>query len=131
MVAQKSGQALTKVVYKVSPQSTDEFTIIVHPEEYKKWLEGGDTIPLTEVVDSFAVYFSSQGAQGLLGKPSHQQLDNVFGTHKDIDVVEQILRKGAAQNSTAFQSNAGGTTNLSIGSFSLDTRGKPSNFGTA
>ncbi|KAI0796979.1 ribosome maturation protein [Abortiporus biennis] len=129
MVAQKSGQTLTKVVYRVSPQSTDEFSIIVYPEQYKKWLEGGDTIPLTDVVDSFQVYFSNQGSQGLLGKASNQQLDNVFGSHKDIDVVEQILRKGSAQHSSAIDNSTGGNTNIVKGSFALNSGGKQSSFG--
>ena len=32
-----------------------------------------------------------------MGRASKQQLENVFGTSKDVDVVEQILEKGQMQ----------------------------------
>ncbi|KAI0775386.1 DUF1960-domain-containing protein [Irpex lacteus] len=117
-------KSLTKVVYKPSTQSTDEFTVVVNPEEFKKWKEGGETIPLADVVDSFQIFFSNQGAQGILGKPSNQQLENVFGSHKDTDVVEQILKKGVAQAADGIKSSSFGATNAGIGSVSVDTRGK-------
>ncbi|TFK68178.1 DUF1960-domain-containing protein [Pluteus cervinus] len=104
-------KALTKVIFKPSTQSTDEFTIIVNPEEYKRWKDGGESIPLAEVVDSFEVFFSSQGAQGLLGRPSKQQLENVFDTSKDVDVVLYILNNGKLQASDGF---SGGSTNLNL-----------------
>ncbi|KAI0092176.1 DUF1960-domain-containing protein [Irpex rosettiformis] len=125
-------KALTKVVYKPSTQSTDEFTVIVNSDEFKRWKDGelmsvrslDTTIPLTEVVDSFQVFFSNQGSQGILGQASNQQLQNVFGSHKDIDVVEQILRKGIAQAADEIKSGNFGVTNASTGSISVDTRGK-------
>ncbi|KAF6762212.1 ribosome maturation protein [Ephemerocybe angulata] len=89
--------AVTKVVYKPDSQSTDEYTVVINPEEYHKWKGGDKTIPLASVVDSFSVFHSSQGAQGLLGKPSNQQLETVFGTSKDVDVVTKILEGGREQ----------------------------------
>lgn len=38
-----------------------------------------------------------QGAQGKLDKASNAELDNEFGTHKEDDVVKQILEKGNLQ----------------------------------
>jgi len=32
-----------------------------------------------------------------MGHPSKQQLDNDFGTHKDVDVVIKILEEGEVQ----------------------------------
>ncbi|KAF7352533.1 SBDS domain-containing protein [Mycena venus] len=91
----------SKVIYKPDSQSTEEFTVIVNSDEYKKWKDGDRftlcTIPLAEVVDSFQVFWSAQGAQGVLGKPSNQQLDTVFETHKDVDVVTKILKEGRQQ----------------------------------
>ena len=72
---------------------------------------------------AFSVFFSNQGTQGILGKASNQQLDSVFGTHKDVDVVEQLLHKGREQNSEGISSGLG-ATNLAKGSFAVDTRGK-------
>ncbi|KAI0700588.1 DUF1960-domain-containing protein [Cytidiella melzeri] len=117
-------RTLTKVVYKPSTQSTEEYTVIVNHEEYQKYKEGGYSIPLVEVVDSFDVFFSNQGAQGILGKASNQQLENEFGSHKDIDVVEQILKKGVLQSGEGIRSGNSGTLNASLGSQSIDTRGK-------
>ncbi|PSR93788.1 hypothetical protein PHLCEN_2v4683 [Hermanssonia centrifuga] len=106
-------KALTKVIYKPSTQSSEEFTVIVNLEEYKKWKEG-----------AFDVFHSTQGAQGILGKASNQQLDNIFGTHKDVDVVQQLLQKGTPQQSDGIRSSDFGGTNISIGSFGVDTKGK-------
>ena len=51
-------------------------------------------MPLVEVVGSFDVFHSGQGSQGLLERPSKQQLEAVFGTSNETDIVEQILSKG-------------------------------------
>ncbi|KAH9977608.1 ribosome maturation protein, partial [Lactifluus volemus] len=93
------GKSITKVVYKPDPNTSDVFLVVVNPEEYKRWKEGAynnpiRTIPLVNVVDSFEILSSNQGPQGLLGRPSKQELDNVFGTHVDIDVIHQILENG-------------------------------------
>ncbi|EDR12758.1 uncharacterized protein LACBIDRAFT_292781 [Laccaria bicolor S238N-H82] len=101
------GKSLTKVIYKPDSQSTDEFIVIVNPEEFKKWHAGDSTIPLAEVVDSFKVFHSGQGSQGLLGEPSKQQLDTVFGTHKDVDVVTHILKNGREQAAEGITKSSG------------------------
>lgn len=71
---------------------------------------------------AFSVFFSNQGAQGILATPSNQQLDTVFGTHKDVDVVTAILEKGKNQNSEAISTSTF-NTNASRGSAVVDTRG--------
>ncbi|KAI0772146.1 ribosome maturation protein [Trametes elegans] len=127
------GRELTKIVFKPSPESSEDYIVIVNPAEYKRWKEGGTratvlSIPLTEVVDSFQVLWSNQGAQGLLGTPSNQQLDNVFGTHKDVDVITQILKKGKEESGKGIRSGEG-VANLAKGSFAIDTKGKQSTSG--
>ncbi|KAI0650515.1 DUF1960-domain-containing protein [Trametes meyenii] len=117
------GRELTKIVFKPTPESSDSYIIIVNPAEYRKWKEGGKSIPLTEVVDSFQVFWSDQGAQGLLGTPSNQQLDNVFGSHKDVDVITQILQKGKEETGKAIRTGET-APNLTKGSFAVDTKGK-------
>ena len=91
------------------------------------------TIPLADVVDckllpmtictvlislrcttAFKIFYSAQVAQGLLGAPSKQQLDTVFGTHKDVEVVEFMLKNGREQASDGITST--GTLNVSRGS---------------
>ncbi|EMD40495.1 hypothetical protein CERSUDRAFT_111087 [Gelatoporia subvermispora B] len=116
-------RSITKVVYNPDQTHHDEFTVIVNDAEYKRWKEGDRTIPLTEVVDSFQVLHSTQGSQGILGKPSKQQLENTFGTSKDVDVVMKILEAGEPQ--TAHGITTGGVaTNHAKGSGTIDTKGK-------
>ncbi|SCZ90784.1 BZ3500_MvSof-1268-A1-R1_Chr1-3g02247 [Microbotryum saponariae] len=88
--------------------STDEYIVIVadesdHKRDYfewpsgqaaKKWVAGDKTIPLVDIVDSFDVFHTGQGSQGLLQRPSKQELDSVFGTHNDTEIVEIVLEKG-------------------------------------
>jgi len=114
---------VTKVVYKADTHSTDEYMIIVKPVEYKKWKSGDTTIPLADVVDSFEIFQSSQGAQGYLGRPSKQQLENTFGTSKDVEVVQAMLEKGREQSSAGFHSGTF-SMNTARGSAALDNRGK-------
>ncbi|KAF8076668.1 DUF1960-domain-containing protein [Lyophyllum atratum] len=90
-------KALTKVVYKPDQASTDEYTLIVNPDEYKRWKAG-------EVVDSFNVFHSNQGHQGLLGTPSKQQLDTHFDTHNETEVVKIVLGKGEMKASDRIES---------------------------
>ncbi|KAF8640017.1 hypothetical protein AX17_001261 [Amanita inopinata Kibby_2008] len=119
-------KSLSKIIYKPDTQSTDEFIVIVNSPQYRKWKAGDTTIPLADVVDSFAVFHSGQGSQGLLGKPSNQQLDTVFGSTKDIDVVTTILAKGREQASEGIQSSTFNSTNPTRGSAVIDSRGRGS-----
>ncbi|TFK43771.1 DUF1960-domain-containing protein [Crucibulum laeve] len=117
-------KSITKVIYKPDSQSTDEYTVIVADiEQYKKWKEGDTTIPLADVVDSFSVFHSGQGAQGILGKASNQQLDTVFDTHNDVEVVTYILKNGTLQAGEGINNSNFGTLNVGRGSIGVDTRG--------
>lgn len=71
--------------------------------------------------EAFNVFFSNQGAQGILRQPSQQQLDNVFGTHKDDEVIKIILEKGQLQHSEAIGSGSGSLNR---------TRGSANNYNT-
>ncbi|KAF5358918.1 hypothetical protein D9758_004862 [Tetrapyrgos nigripes] len=138
------GKELTKVIYKPDPNKTEEFTVIVNPEEFKKWKDGGEfliadlyamsqyadwflladtSIPLVDVVDSFSVFHSDQGSQGRLGQASKQQLENLFGTSKDVEVVEQILNKGKSQAGDAISTHTF-SLNAAKGSAVIDSKGK-------
>jgi len=55
----------------------------------------------------------------LLQKASQQQLDTVFGTHKDVEVVEFILKNGKELHGDAIGSS--GSLNISRGSAVVDT----------
>jgi hypothetical protein len=64
------------------------------------------TIPLAQVVDSFDIFFSNQGSQGKLGHASKQQLENTFGSSKDVDAVQALLEKGTLQSGKGMHSSA-------------------------
>ncbi len=72
---------------------------------------------------AYEIFWSNQGAQGLLGRPSKQQLENAFGTSKDDEVIKQILEKGKEESGKGIRTGDG-ATNLSKGSAAVDTKGK-------
>ncbi|KAI0265217.1 DUF1960-domain-containing protein [Gloeopeniophorella convolvens] len=109
--------SLTKVVYKPDPNASNVFIVIVNPVEYRKWKEG------VEVVDAFEVYSSNQGPQGILGRSSKQELDTVFGTHVDTDVIQHILENGKEEAGEGIASGKWASKNDSKGSAFLDNRG--------
>lgn len=71
---------------------------------------------------AFKVFFSSQGNQGHLGEASKQQLENTFGTSKDIDVAEQMLKLGKVVASDSF-SDDHLLKNLAKGGYAMDFKG--------
>ncbi|GAA5896741.1 Rtc3p [Sporobolomyces salmoneus] len=75
--------------------STEEYIIIIQDKEAaEKWIAGDRTIPLVDIVDSFDVFTTGQGAQGILERPSKQVLDTVFSSTNQNDIVETVLEKG-------------------------------------
>jgi hypothetical protein len=71
---------------------------------------------------AFQIFFSDQGAQGILGHASKQQLENVFNTSKDTECVEQILKKGKSQSGEIHTQTF--MTNATKGSAVIDSKGK-------
>jgi hypothetical protein len=67
---------------------------------------------------AFTIFFSNQGSQGLLGQASNQQLDEAFGTHKDVDAMIALLQKGSEQSGKGFTT---GELNCLPASFYVDT----------
>ena len=72
------------------------------------------TIPLVEIVDSFDVFHTGQGSQGLLERASKQELDTAFGSSNHNDILPLMLEKGRLITSDALpkfnsknQTNAG------------------------
>ncbi|KAF7314324.1 SBDS domain-containing protein [Mycena kentingensis (nom. inval.)] len=94
----------TKVIYKPDPQSTDEYMIIVETDEYKKY-KAGDTY----------LYRSCKH------RPIIQFLV-VFNSHKDDDVIQQILEKGEAQ-ATDGVATPGGVAQINVSRGSNNTAG--------
>ncbi|BGP28989.1 hypothetical protein JCM10296v2_000725 [Rhodotorula toruloides] len=89
-----------KAVYKPDSMSTDEFIIIVGDL-------AGASIPLVEVVDSFDVFHTGQGSQGVLSRASKQELENIFSTTNEDEIVQIVLEKGRIVSSNTPHQWAG------------------------
>ncbi|EUC66539.1 shwachman-bodian-diamond syndrome protein [Rhizoctonia solani AG-3 Rhs1AP] len=105
---------VTIVVYKPSTQNTEEYMVVVDPDEYKKYKDGDTSVALALIVDSFDVFHSSTGHTGHWGKASNQQLQGTFESTKPEDAVKQILDKGVSKSGQGFGSKIG-DPNLSRG----------------
>lgn len=70
--------------------------IVVDQDMYQKYVAGDKSLPLSSIVDSFEVFkFDKPGSkQGPLGKPSHAELQDTFGTTDETRVVEFMLQRG-------------------------------------
>ena len=77
---------------------------------------------LTHFPPAYKVFFSSQGKQGLLGLASKQQLENLFGTSRDVDVAEQLLARGVSRAGEGFSSDRI-VGNLARGDMRMDNKG--------
>ena len=55
------------------------------------------SIALVEVVESYEVYIGAR--TGTLQRPSHEQLNEVFGTHKFEDIFEFMSTHGQLKHS--------------------------------
>jgi hypothetical protein len=95
--------------------SDDDYIIFVESAQAVRDWKANKTIAIANFVNSFKVFVShkyvsiwpatppypskanhiiSQGTTGILDQAAKSQLENEFGTHKEEDVVEQILEKG-------------------------------------
>ncbi|KAG8218528.1 hypothetical protein J3R82DRAFT_4167 [Butyriboletus roseoflavus] len=102
--------------------------------QFKKWKSGGRSLSQKSSIASiatlilfsaFEIFHSSQGSQGYLGRPSKQQLENDFGTSKDVEVVKALLERGKEQSGEGFHSGTFGTNATRFrGSAILDNKGK-------
>ncbi|GEM06471.1 RNA binding protein [Rhodotorula toruloides] len=65
------------------------------------------SIPLVEVVDSFDVFHTGQGSQGVLVRASKQELENIFSTTNEDEIVQIVLEKGRIVSSNTPHQWAG------------------------
>ncbi|KUL89423.1 hypothetical protein ZTR_04418 [Talaromyces verruculosus] len=94
----RGNDQVTKVFYH---GKADDFVIFVDDVAAAQQWRNDRTIPLARVVSGWKVFVThKQGAQGILDGASKAMLENEFGTHRDEDVVQQILEKGEIQEAT-------------------------------
>ncbi|KAF2090988.1 putative RNA binding protein [Saccharata proteae CBS 121410] len=76
----------------------DDFVIFVDSIKAVQEWKNDKSVPLAQVVSGWKVFVThKQGTQGILDGASNSALDNEFGTHKEEDVVQQILERGDVQ----------------------------------
>ncbi|KAF2751541.1 shwachman-Bodian-diamond syndrome protein [Sporormia fimetaria CBS 119925] len=94
----------------------DDFIIFVESSEaVQKWKKDS-SVPLADVVNGWKIFCThKQGASGILDAASNQELDAEFGTHKEEEVVKQILEKGTVQETEGAEKV--GNRNMTQGSF--------------
>ena len=108
----RGNAAQVKVHFK---GSDDDYIVFVDSAQAVRDWKADKSVPLAQVVSGWKIFVSHkyvltwpatppypskanhiirQGTTGILDTASHSQLDNEFGTHKEEDVVQQILEKG-------------------------------------
>jgi len=109
----------SKVHYK---GKNDDFIVFVESAQAVSEWKKDKSVPLAQVVNGWKVFVTHKyvslhtilyvggngrtgpdidnrhGSQGVMDTASHGTLDAEFGTHKEEDVVQQILEKGNVQN---------------------------------
>ncbi|CCG83605.1 Putative uncharacterized protein [Taphrina deformans PYCC 5710] len=88
---------VSRAVYK---GENETYIVIVESAQAVEDWKKDSSIPLTQVVGAFQVYVG-QGAQGILDRPSKQQLENEFGTKNEDDIVKKIISEGKVETSKA------------------------------
>lgn len=77
-----------------SDERPHTFVLMVDPEMYAKQKKD-KSIPLAEVVGSFQVLkYELPGRSGKMVKPSRREVEDVFGTTNEDNLVSFMLEKG-------------------------------------
>ncbi|KAI9708338.1 MAG: hypothetical protein M1820_004042 [Bogoriella megaspora] len=85
----------TKVHFK---GKDEDFIVFVDSKKAVQDWKNDKSIPLAQVVSGWKVLITHKhGTQGVMDTASNAVLDNEFGTHKEEEVVTQILEKGDVQ----------------------------------
>ncbi|KAK4974073.1 hypothetical protein LTR66_011100 [Elasticomyces elasticus] len=100
-----------KVHYK---GKDEDFVVFADSAKAVKDWKADKSIPIAQVVSGYKVFVTHKhGNQGIMDSASNSALDNEFGTHRDDDVVVQILEKGTIIESEEHGRN--GVTNITMG----------------
>ncbi|THZ24737.1 hypothetical protein D6C89_04770 [Aureobasidium pullulans] len=101
----RGNAAQVKVHFK---GNDDDYIVFVDSAQAVRDWKADKSVPLAQVVSGWKIFVTHntppypananrvirQGTTGILDGASNSQLDNEFGTHKEEDVVQQILEKG-------------------------------------
>ncbi|KAK5007134.1 shwachman-Bodian-diamond syndrome protein [Cryomyces antarcticus] len=101
----------TKVHWK---GKNDDFVVFVDSAKAVQDWKKDKSIPLAQVVSGWKVFVThKQGAQGVMDAASNGALEDEFGTHREEDVVQQIIEKGDLQETEEHGRN--GDRNITKG----------------
>ncbi|TKA64576.1 hypothetical protein B0A49_09445 [Cryomyces minteri] len=108
----------TKVHWK---GKNDDFVVFVDSAKAVQDWKKDKSIPLAQVVSGWKVFVThKQGAQGVMDAASNGALEDEFGTHREEDVVQQIVEKGDMQETEEHGRN--GDRNITKGPMSSTER---------
>ncbi|KAF2793482.1 putative RNA binding protein [Melanomma pulvis-pyrius CBS 109.77] len=101
----------TKVHYK---GTEDDFVVFVEGAKILEEWKSDKSIPLAQVVGGWKIFVTHKhGVQGIHDEASNGALESEFGTHKEEEVIKQILEKGTVQESENRERQ--GDTNITKG----------------
>ncbi|TPX37818.1 hypothetical protein SeMB42_g04388 [Synchytrium endobioticum] len=83
----------TRVTYQDKHEGPHDFVLYAENGMVNKW-RTDRTIPLVDVLQSFDIFITERGAQGVLSRASKADLHAQFGTEIAEDVIKTILEKG-------------------------------------
>ncbi|KAG9695945.1 shwachman-Bodian-diamond syndrome protein, partial [Aureobasidium melanogenum] len=93
----RGNAAQVKVHFK---GADDDYIVFVDSAQAVRDWKADKSVPLAQVVSGWKIFVThKQGTTGILDGASNSQLENEFGTHKEEEVVKQILEKGDIQES--------------------------------
>lgn len=106
----RAEESQTRVHYK--GESADFIVFVESAEQVNKW-RSDKSIPLAQVVNSFHIFNTQQGSQGMLGQASAGTVENEFNTKVTEDAIAVILSKGDIKEMKSRERE--GNTNITIG----------------
>ncbi|KAK9386763.1 ribosome maturation protein [Lipomyces mesembrius] len=107
-----SKDEVAKVFYR---GENEEFMVVIQsPEDYRRYKKDS-SIPLVDVVDSFKVFVTRAGTQGIIDEASRAMLENEFGTKNPDQAIQKILKDGEFQEQKYSYKTEYDSTNDSMG----------------
>lgn len=79
---------------QTSNDQLSTMVLMVDVPMYEKYKKDKSSVPMVNVVDSFDVLRYNNGKSGTLVRPSKAELEHVFGTSNEDEIVKIMLENG-------------------------------------
>ncbi|KAK9371061.1 ribosome maturation protein [Lipomyces kononenkoae] len=107
-----SNHEVPKVFYR---GKSHEFMVVVQsPQEYRRYKKD-PSVPLVDVLNSFKVFVTRAGTQGIIDEASRSMLENEFGTKDQNEIIQKVLRDGDFQEQKYSYKTSYDSTNDTMG----------------